>query len=276
MYHRQVSSQPYPGVQYRPAPNPRAQSAAVASPRTGYTLGHAGRQLRVGPIVFLGGGRHAGDHGGLDHHHRNLFRIPRRRADRAHRTPSRNAIRLRGSHRRFAPAGRPHVEPPAPQPGAIRDTSSTRSCGGSRRWKTAPSAIQAMPDSIVTGSTRPTGREQTRSVPNRPSPVNDKSSNLLLPEPPTGARQRHLEHPRPPASVARSRRSAAGGVAVLDRSQLRGQGAAHPRCSGRSRPRRPHASPRATIQASAARWFPRGTRWRARRAPARSNTTSTA
>jgi murein DD-endopeptidase MepM/ murein hydrolase activator NlpD len=47
-------------------------------------------------------------------------------------------------------------------------------------------AIQAMPDSIVTGSTRPTGREQTRSVPNRPSPVNDKSSNLLLPEPPTG------------------------------------------------------------------------------------------
>jgi murein DD-endopeptidase MepM/ murein hydrolase activator NlpD len=48
------------------------------------------------------------------------------------------------------------------------------------------SAIQAMPDSIVTGTTRPTGREQTRSVPNRPSPVNDKSSNLLLPEPPTG------------------------------------------------------------------------------------------
>jgi murein DD-endopeptidase MepM/ murein hydrolase activator NlpD len=47
-------------------------------------------------------------------------------------------------------------------------------------------AIQAMPDSIVTGSTRPTGREQTRSVPNRPSPVNDKSSNLLLPEPSTG------------------------------------------------------------------------------------------
>jgi murein DD-endopeptidase MepM/ murein hydrolase activator NlpD len=46
-------------------------------------------------------------------------------------------------------------------------------------------AIQAMPDSIVTGSTRPTGREQSRSVPNRPSPVNDKSSNLL-PEPSTG------------------------------------------------------------------------------------------
>jgi murein DD-endopeptidase MepM/ murein hydrolase activator NlpD len=40
------------------------------------------------------------------------------------------------------------------------------------------SAIQAMPDSIVTGSTRPTGREQTRSVPNRPSPVNDKSSGM--------------------------------------------------------------------------------------------------
>jgi hypothetical protein len=40
-------------------------------------------------------------------------------------------------------------------------------------------AIQGMPDSIVTGSTRPTGREQNRSVPNRPSPVNDKSSSLL-------------------------------------------------------------------------------------------------
>jgi murein DD-endopeptidase MepM/ murein hydrolase activator NlpD len=40
-------------------------------------------------------------------------------------------------------------------------------------------AIQTMPDSIVTGSTRPTGREQTRSVPNRPSPVNDRSSDLL-------------------------------------------------------------------------------------------------
>jgi murein DD-endopeptidase MepM/ murein hydrolase activator NlpD len=47
-------------------------------------------------------------------------------------------------------------------------------------------AIQGMPDGIVTGSTRPTGREQTRSVPNRPQPVNDKSSNLLLPERATG------------------------------------------------------------------------------------------
>jgi murein DD-endopeptidase MepM/ murein hydrolase activator NlpD len=40
-------------------------------------------------------------------------------------------------------------------------------------------ALMSMPDSIITGSTRPTGREQTRSVPNRPSPINDKSSGLL-------------------------------------------------------------------------------------------------
>jgi murein DD-endopeptidase MepM/ murein hydrolase activator NlpD len=43
-------------------------------------------------------------------------------------------------------------------------------------------AIQAMPDAITTGSVRPTTREQTRSVPNRPTPINDKSSGLLLPE----------------------------------------------------------------------------------------------
>jgi murein DD-endopeptidase MepM/ murein hydrolase activator NlpD len=40
-------------------------------------------------------------------------------------------------------------------------------------------ALMSMPDSVITGSTRPTGREQTRSVPNRPTPVNDKSSGLL-------------------------------------------------------------------------------------------------
>jgi murein DD-endopeptidase MepM/ murein hydrolase activator NlpD len=40
-------------------------------------------------------------------------------------------------------------------------------------------ALHAIPDGIVTGSIKPTGREQTRSVPNRPRPINDKSSNLI-------------------------------------------------------------------------------------------------
>jgi murein DD-endopeptidase MepM/ murein hydrolase activator NlpD len=49
-------------------------------------------------------------------------------------------------------------------------------------------AIQAMPDGIVTGSIKSTGREQTRSVPNRPRPINDKSSGLI----PDRARNRNL------------------------------------------------------------------------------------
>ena len=57
MSHRQVSSQPYSGVQYRhAAPTARAQSAAVARQvrlsGAGYTLAHAGRQVRLGPIAF--------------------------------------------------------------------------------------------------------------------------------------------------------------------------------------------------------------------------------
>jgi murein DD-endopeptidase MepM/ murein hydrolase activator NlpD len=47
-------------------------------------------------------------------------------------------------------------------------------------------AIQAMPDSIITGSTKSTSREQSRSVPNRPTPVHDKSSSLLMPDRGTG------------------------------------------------------------------------------------------
>jgi hypothetical protein len=52
MYQRQVSSQTYAGAPYRHAPSPRAHPTAVALQRTGYTLAHAGRQLRVGPIAF--------------------------------------------------------------------------------------------------------------------------------------------------------------------------------------------------------------------------------
>ncbi len=203
MYHRQVSSQPYRWRSVSACP-PSSGAACRSRRVTAHRL-HAGARRASAPRRadrLLGGGRHPGDHGGLDHHHRDLFRVPRRRADRAHRTSGRNAIRLRGSHRRPAPADRSHVEPPAPQSGITTSRSSTRSCGGSRRWKAAPTPCMSMPDSIITGSTRPTGREQTRSVPNRPSPINDKSSGLLPTERDREPRHQLRQRDRAPASVA--------------------------------------------------------------------------
>jgi murein DD-endopeptidase MepM/ murein hydrolase activator NlpD len=42
------------------------------------------------------------------------------------------------------------------------------------------SMLQGMPDSVLTGATRASGREQTRAAPNRPTPINDRSSDLML------------------------------------------------------------------------------------------------
>ena len=185
MYHRQVSSQPYPGVQYRQAPNPRAQSAAVAPPRTGYTLAHAGRQLRVGPIAFwvvvgtlvIMAGWTIITATYFAFRDDVLTGLIARQAEMQYAYEDRIAD-LRQQIDRMSSRQLLNQEQ--------YERSSTRSCGGSRRWKTAPPPFSTMPDSVVTGSTRPTGREQTRSVPNRPTPVKDKSSNLLLPEPSTG------------------------------------------------------------------------------------------
>ena len=255
-------------------PHPRAQSAAAALPRcrrAGYTLAHAGRQLRARPDRLLGGGRHAGDHGGLDHHHRNLFRIPRRRADRPDRAPGRDAIRLRGSHRRPAPADRPHVEPPAPQPGAIRAEA---------RPDHAPAVGAGKPRQRHPGDA---GRHRHRLDPA------DRTRADAFGAEPAGAGQRQVIEPAaagahrrarhsvagalaPPAGVARSRRGAAGGVADLDarratRPRRSASAASSPTSGSTAR-----ASARATMPASAARWCRRG----CRPMPDRSSSTSTA
>jgi murein DD-endopeptidase MepM/ murein hydrolase activator NlpD len=190
MYHRQVSSQPYPGVQYRPAPNPRAQSAAVAPPRTGYTLGHAGRQLRVGPIVFWVVVGTLVIMAGWTVITATYFAF---RDDVLTGLIARQAEMQYAYEDRIADL-RQQVDRMSSRQLLNQEQYETKLDQIMRRQsalENRASAIQAMPDSMVTGSTRPTGREQTRSVPNRPSParpspVNDKSSNLLLPEPPTG------------------------------------------------------------------------------------------
>jgi murein DD-endopeptidase MepM/ murein hydrolase activator NlpD len=185
MYHRQVSSQPYPGVQYRPAPNPRAQSAAVALPRTGYTLGHAGRQLRVGPIAFWVVVGTLVIMAGWTIITATYFAF---RDDVLTGLIARQAEMQYAYEDRIADL-RQQVDRMSSRQLLNQEQYETKLDQIMRRQsalENRANAIHAMPDSIVTGSTRPTGREQTRSVPNRPSPVNDKSSNLLLPEPPTG------------------------------------------------------------------------------------------
>ena len=67
---------------------------AVAIDRDGYTIVHAGKQVRLGPVVFwivvgtIVAARHVvgGD--------RHLFRVSRRRPDPADRPSGRDAIRL--------------------------------------------------------------------------------------------------------------------------------------------------------------------------------------
>ena len=181
MYHRQVSSQPYPGVQYRRAPAPQAQSAAVALPRTDYTLAHAGRQLRLGPIAFwvvVG----------------TLVIMAAWTITTATYFAFRDDV-LTGLIARQAEMQYAYEDRIADLRQQI-DRMSSRQLLNQEQYEqkldqimrrqsaleNRANAIQTMPDGIVTGSTRPTGREQTRSVPNRPPPVNDKSSNLLLPE----------------------------------------------------------------------------------------------
>ena len=103
----------------RPAAGQR-HAPAAARAEDGYTLVHAGKQVRFGPVVFwivvgtVDRARHVvgGD--------RDLFRVSRRRADAADRPPGRDAIRLRGPHRRIARQGRPHHQPPVARPGTVR------------------------------------------------------------------------------------------------------------------------------------------------------------
>ena len=117
VYHRNDHHAPSGKPRLQPA---RPPDRPARQRRADYTLLHAGRQLRLGPIAFWVVVGTLVDHGGLDPHHRHLFRLPRGRADAADRAPDRDAVRLRGPHRRAARAGRPHVEPPAARPGTIR------------------------------------------------------------------------------------------------------------------------------------------------------------
>jgi hypothetical protein len=102
--------------------SPRAQSAAAISrhvqhTHNGYTLTHAGHQIRIGPVAFwivvgalvvmavwsVATGTYF--------------------AFRDNVLAGRNAIRLRGSHRRIACAGRPHHEPPETKHGSTTKRS---------------------------------------------------------------------------------------------------------------------------------------------------------
>jgi murein DD-endopeptidase MepM/ murein hydrolase activator NlpD len=177
MYHRQVSLQPSSGIQNRHAP--RAQQAlAAARPGAGYTLAHAGRQLRVAPIVFwiaVGSlvimavwtiitGTYFAFRDDV------LTGLIARQAEMQYAYEDRIAD-LRQQIDRMSSRqllNQEQYEQKLDQ--IVRRQSALES---------RANAIQSMPDSLVTGSTRPSGREQTRSVPNRPSPVTDKSSNLV-------------------------------------------------------------------------------------------------
>ena len=179
MYHRQVSSQPSAGVQYRHAPAARAQHAAAAAlPRTDYMLAHAGRQLRVGPIAFwvvvgtlvimavwtITTATYFAFRDDV------LTGLIARQAEMQYAYEDRIAD-LRQQIDRMSSRQLLNQESYEQKLDQIMRRQSA--------LESRSNALMSMPDSIITGSTRPTGREQTRSVPNRPSPINDKSSGLL-------------------------------------------------------------------------------------------------
>ena len=193
-----------------------ASAGAIRRRRAAAHRLHAGacRAAAPGrPDRLLGGGRHAGDHGGLDHHHRDLFRLPRRRADRAHRAPGRDAIRLRGSHRRPARSRSTACRAASSSIRSNTSRSSTRSCGGSRRWKAAPTPSRRC--RIRSSPARPGRPDASRRDRCRTGRRRSTTSPRACCSPERASRPRHRrrERARAPAGVARSRRGAAGGVA---------------------------------------------------------------
>lgn len=174
----QVMSQPHPGAHYRPAPKLRAQQAPAAPQRTGYTLAHAGRQLRLGPIAFwivVG----------------TLVIMAAWSITTATYFAFRDDV-LTGLIARQAEIQYAYEDRIADLRQQI-DRMSSRQLLNQEQYESKldqimrrqsalenrANALQAIPDGIVTGSTRATGREQTRSVPNRPTPLNDRSSDLM-------------------------------------------------------------------------------------------------
>ena len=103
------------------ARNPPPPCPAICTAHHGdYTLVHGGRQVRIGPVAFwivvgtlvvmavwsIATGTY--------------FAFRDDVLTRLIGAPGRNAIRLRGPHRRIARAGRPHHQPAIARPGAVR------------------------------------------------------------------------------------------------------------------------------------------------------------
>jgi murein DD-endopeptidase MepM/ murein hydrolase activator NlpD len=170
-------SQPYAAVPYRAAPPARAQHAA-APPRTDYTLAHAGRQVRVGPVAFwvvvgtlvIMAGWSGTTATYFAFRDDVLTGLIARQADIQYAYEDRIAD-LRAQIDRMSSRQLLNQESYEHKLEQIMRRQAA--------LESRANALLSMPDSVITGSTRATGREQTRSVPNRPAPINDKSSNLL-------------------------------------------------------------------------------------------------
>ena len=201
-----------------------AGCSAAAAPRTprrraDYTLLHAGRQVRLGPIAFWVVVGTLVIMAVLDPHHRHLFRLPRRRADPADRAPDRDAVRLRGPHRRTARPGRPHVEPTTPRPGTIRaearpDRAAPDRVGIARRraQRTVRSRLHRHGQS---------SRRATRHRAARPSSPRRSAARVLISLPPTTARACRAPAPTPETPKAASKATLARLQESLDRVEAR-------------------------------------------------------
>ena len=174
----------------------------------------------------------------------------------AHRPAGRDAVRLRGPHRRAARAGRPHLEPPAARPGAVRAEARPDPAPAGDAGVSAPRALSGCPTPTSPARSgrrargEPRGRRRVK-----PSPINDNERSAACP----AATRRSIRAParhrtrggvgggiaRLQASLDRVEQRAGGG-AQFDRGDLRRQGAAHPRRARRARRRRRQASRRAT------------------------------
>jgi murein DD-endopeptidase MepM/ murein hydrolase activator NlpD len=159
----------------------------MALQQTGYTLAHAGRQLRVGPIVFWAAVGSLVIMAAWTIITATYF---------AFRDDVLTGLIARQAEMQYA------YEDRIADLRATIDRISSRQLLNQEQYEQKleeiiqrqsalehrANAIQAMPDGIVTGSIKSTGREQTRSVPNRPRPITDKSSGLT----PDRARGRNL------------------------------------------------------------------------------------
>src|SRR5262245_44873213 len=187
---RPALSQPYAGVQYRASQDPRAHHARAALPRPDSALAHAGRQVRVGPVAFwvvVG----------------TLVIMAAWTITTATYFAFRDDV-LTGLIARQAEMQYAYEDRIADLRAQI-DRMSSRQLLNQESYEqkldqiirrqsaleSRSNALLGLPESGITGSTRPTGREQTRSVPNRPAPINDKSSNLL----PSGRTPGHDANP---------------------------------------------------------------------------------